>query len=140
MTASTQNVATDPKSQQASRDRAQARALEMVQQGVRPTLLRQLDQPERTIQTWSAPSRMTRGQHYLVDVRADASGVTTMCSCQAAQADRCCWHRCLVRLAVFGEISHLDGRRPLSPVDEYALSGKRAPVELADFVPAALAV
>lgn len=127
-------------SQQAQIDRARARALEMAERGVRPTLLRQLDQPERTIQTWSVPSRTTDGALYLVDARTDADGTHTLCSCKAAETGAVCWHRSITRAAIFGEVAHRDGRRLLAPVTAETLAGKPERLELADYVIAALAV
>ena len=94
-------------------ERAVHRALEQAAVGNVPVLLRQHDRTYETAQVWSIGSRTTGGSVYVVETSASAQGVETRCTCAAGQEDRICWHRASVRLAIFGDIDHTDGRRPV---------------------------
>ena len=72
-----------------------------------PRLLRQFDTDHDTRQVWAVGSRTTGGTIYTIDLRADASGITTMCDCEATGI---CWHRQAARMAVFGELNYHDCR------------------------------
>ena len=111
------NNATTASQSQTSRDRAIERAvhraLEQADAGNHPVLLRERQHASATQQTWSIGSRTTGGSVYLVDATADSSGIETRCTCAAADSDRLCWHRASVRLAIFRDIPHTDGRKPV---------------------------
>ena len=115
-----QNVAQDQESRQARIDRAVAKAHEQARAGNLPTLLKSYTtDPLETWQVWSVGSRTVAGTVYLIDLKADADGLSTLCSCQAGDANRICWHRAAARMAALGEIDHHQGTRlvaaPASP-------------------------
>ena len=78
-------------------DRAVAKAIEQSQAGNRPTLLGQWESGLETRQKWAVGSRTQAGVVYLVELAAGADGLETHCTCAAAEADRICWHRAIVR-------------------------------------------
>ena len=94
-------------------ERATHRALEQAAAGNTPVLLRQADRWGATQQTWSIGSCTTGGAVYLVEATADSAGIEIRCTCAAADAERLCWHRASVRLAIYGDVPHTDGRRPV---------------------------
>ena len=70
--------------------------------------IRQAGGPE--VLTWAeVPDPVPGPDEVLIDVAASADGVQTRCECEAQHADRICWHRAAVRMAIFGEIA---ARRP----------------------------
>jgi hypothetical protein len=106
------NVSQPQASRQARIDRAVAKALEQARTGNLPTLLRTYtSDPLETWQVWSVGSRTVAGTVYLIDLKADADGLSTLCSCQAGDANRICWHRAAARMAALGEIDHHEGTR-----------------------------
>ena len=87
-------------------DRATVKALAQAEAGNLPTLMRSYTSADglTTTQHWLVTSR-TRGETtYNVDLSADCDGLKTLCTCEAAQADRICWHRSAARLAALGQI------------------------------------
>lgn len=104
--------------------RAVSKALEQVASGNLPTLLSQVDSGLETRQRWSVISRTTPGVVYLIDLQAGCDGIETSCTCAAAEADRICYHRAMVRGAALGELPYIDGRRPLTVISPAELSGR----------------
>ena len=114
------NATTDPRTRkQAAIDRATSKAHEQARAGNLPTLLRTFGTDFDTRQTWNVNSRVTAGQTYLIDLVADCDGIRTLCTCDAAHADRICWHRAAVRLAALGELAHHTTRQPTVAVDPW---------------------
>ncbi len=98
-------------------DRANARAIEQAEAGIRPVLNKSETATDglSTLQRWTVPSRTTAGTLYNVTLIADATGLNTTCSCQAGESGKPCWHRALARRAALHEAPYTDARRP-SPV------------------------
>ena len=96
-------------------DRANSRAVEMAEAGVRPVLNKSETARDglSTLQRWTVPSRTTAGALYNVTLIADATGLNTTCSCQAGESGKPCWHRGLVRRAALHEAPYTDARQPL---------------------------
>ncbi len=111
---------------QASIDRANTRAIEMAEAGVRPVLNRSEMAHDglSTLQRWTVPSRTTAGTLYNVTLVADATGLNTTCSCQAGESGKPCWHRGLVRRAALHEAPFVDSRRPALVVSLSDLHGR----------------
>ena len=107
-------------------DRANTRAIEMAEAGIRPVLNRSETARDglSTLQRWTVPSRTTAGTLYSVVLVADATGVNTTCSCQAGESGRPCWHRGLVRRAALHEAPFVDSRRPALVVSLSDLHGR----------------
>ena len=107
-----------PEQLQAAILRATAKVHEQAEARNLPRLLRQFDTDHDTRQVWSIGSRTTGGRIYTVDLCADASGITTLCDCEATGI---CWHRQAARMAVFGELTYHDCRptRGVVLVDEH---------------------
>ncbi len=95
-------------------DRANARAIEMSDSGIRPVLSRSEMARDNLsqLQRWTIPSRTTAGTYYNVTVIADCDGLRTECSCPAGQAEapKPCWHRALARRATLHEAPYRDSR------------------------------
>ena len=91
-------------------DRALAKAREQARANNVPALLSSEVAADATRQRWAVSSRTVAGTVYLVDLTADADGVSTLCQCEAQHAGRLCWHRAAARLAMFREIGHHDAR------------------------------
>ena len=123
--------------EQAARERAQAKAVEQARVGNVPTLIRQRFTGDALVELWSVGSRTSGGTVYLVDLRHDADGISTLCDCPAAD---CCWHRAACRLAHADRIPSHNAQgwrmtpkaRPVAlptiggkPVDQSALTGRR---------------
>ena len=96
-----------PEQLQAAITRATAKVWEQAEARNLPRLLRQFDTDHDTQQVWAIGSRTTGGRIYTVDLCADASGITTLCDCEATGI---CWHRQAARMAVFGELRYHDCR------------------------------
>lgn len=107
-------------------DRAVAKAIEQSQAGNRPTLLGQWESGLETRQKWAVGSRTQAGVVYLVELAAGADGLETHCTCAAAEADRICWHRAIVRGSALGELAFIDGRHVASVISALELSGRSA--------------
>lgn len=108
-----------PQQQQAIIDRALSKAHEQARAGNLPSLLRQHNALDNlsTTQVWTVGSRTTGGTIYRVVVTADGDGLSSLCECEAAHANRICWHRAACRLAALGDIpSHTTAHQPVTPV------------------------
>jgi hypothetical protein len=127
---------------QASIDRATARAHEEARAGHVPALLASDVTPDGTRQVWAVISRTRAGRVYLVDLIADHNGVETLCQCEAAGANRVCFHRAAARLALFRDIPHHDARGYQGDPEELAelmawWSAEPDPADPADWTMAA---
>ncbi len=120
-TASTSPPSRTPEQRQRAMDRAISKALEQSRAGNVPTLLRSFTSPDglETRQCWTVSSRTVAGAVYNVDLTADADGVTTLCTCAAAESDRLCWHRAAVKLAASGQIEYHEGGQSAPEIDPW---------------------
>ena len=102
----------DARRRQQAIDRANARAIEMAEAGIRPVLNKSEMARDQlsTLQRWTVPSRTTAGTLYSVTLIADATGLNTTCTCQAGESGKPCWHRALARRAALHEAPYRDGR------------------------------
>jgi hypothetical protein len=123
-------------------------ALEQSRAGNLPTLLKSITTSDRltTQERWSVGSRVTAGQVYLIDLHADGDGISTICSCAAAEAQRLCWHRAACRMAALGEVDYHDATtvtpsaKPTPKLSAEDLSGPRFDEPASDDVTAWAAV
>lgn len=118
-------------SRQSSIDRAYTRAIQMARAGIVPALVRSSTSADglQTVAVFGVPSRTAPGAVHLVTLIADCDGLASTCDCPAGATDKPCWHRAACRLQALGELPE-----PVNQPDAWMLSGKPAPVELADFV------
>ena len=116
----------DARRRQQAIDRANARAIEMAEAGIRPVLNKSETATDglSTLQRWTVPSRTTAGALYNVTLIADATGLNTTCTCQAGESGKPCWHRALARRAALHEAPYTDGRRPALVVSLSDLHGR----------------
>lgn len=88
-------------SRAASIARATAKARQMAEQGIRPTLKGW----DASGIVYAVPSASHEGHTYTVTMHRVATGIASECDCQAGQRGNVCYHRALARLFHAGELA-----------------------------------
>jgi hypothetical protein len=79
--------------------RAYDRARDQIRRGVVPVLIDTALASDRLTERWVVPSATRDNLSWVVDLARDMRGMSTSCTCEAAQRGQLCWHRAAARLA-----------------------------------------